>query len=260
MFSGRIFVSGAVRAITGLHVGGSAGALAIGGVDQPVIRNLWNGQPYLPGSSIRGKMRSLAEKFQHRPLNTRIGQDVWIHVCEDESAYRTCSVCRVFGVPGKSGRPEYGGPTRLLVRDVGLSPESVAHLESIETDLPFTEIKWEAAIDRVTAAATPRQQERVPAGAVFAPLDLVYSVYDRSDLEGFHLVLQALQLVEDDYLGGQGSRGSGKVRFENLAIAVRRQADYDTPVQWDGGAAGPTALLERWSELQEWLDRQLQAG
>jgi CRISPR-associated protein Csm3 len=256
-FRGRIFLQGAVRAVSGLHIGGAAGALAIGGVDQPVVRNPLNNQPYLPGSSLRGKMRSLSEKFLGLPFNRPIG-GVRIHSCRTTESYRTCDLCQVFGVPGSErGQADFGGPTRLLVRDIPLAPETVQQLEALETDLPYTEIKWEAAIDRVTSAAVPRQQERVPAGAVFAPLDLVYSVYEPGDVERFRLVLQALALVEDDYLGGQGSRGAGRVRFEGLTLAVRSRPRYADEVRWDGGGAAPADLLARWDALKAWLSQQL---
>lgn len=254
-FQGRILITGDVQVVTGLHVGGSAGALAIGNVDQPVVRNPLNGQPYLPGSSIRGKMRSLAEKFEQRPQNQSIGQGVKIHVCQNGNDYATCSVCQVFGVMGNLG---FNGPTRLLVRDVALSPETVRHLDGLQTDLPYTEVKWEAAIDRITAAATPRQQERVPAGSVFSPLDLVYSVYNSADLERISFVIQALRWVEDDYLGGQGSRGSGKVRFTNLRLALRARANYARESPWESDGADTTdSLLARSAELETWLRSQL---
>jgi CRISPR-associated protein Csm3 len=256
---GRVFLRGEVRAVTGLHIGGSAGALAIGNVDQPVIRNPLNNQPYVPGSSVRGKMRSLSEKFLGKEQNQSIGRDVFIHVCQRTSDYNNCEVCQVFGAPATvRGQADYGGPTRLLVRDVALSPASVEQLQNAQTDMPFTEVKWEAAIDRVTSAATPRQQERVPAGAVFAPLELVYSAYESADLkERFRLVLQALQWVEDDYLGGQGSRGSGRVKFENLSVAVRTQANYSQLVAWESPATTPAELLERSDALNGWLEAQL---
>jgi CRISPR-associated protein Csm3 len=259
---GRVFLRGEVRAVTGLHVGGSAGALAIGNVDQPVVRNPLNNQPYLPGSSVRGKMRSLAEKFQGKAQNQRIGQNVFIHVCQLTSDYLNCDVCQVFGAPATiRGQGDYGGPTRLLVRDVALSTESVEQLRNVQTDMPFTEVKWEAAIDRVTSAATPRQQERVPAGAVFAPLELVYSVYEPADwADRFQLILQALQWVEDDYLGGQGSRGSGRVKFERLSLEIRSQANYATLIPWEGTASTPAELLARANELTGWLETQLPRG
>ena len=127
-FQGRVLIAGEVQAVTGLHVGGSAGALSIGNVDNPVVRNPLNGQPYLPGSSIRGKMRSLAEKFDQRRTEYFIsrtrGKEVRIHVCENDADYQNCSVCKIFGIPGNYGFKE-----------------------------------------------ATRQQERVPAGSVFSPLD-----------------------------------------------------------------------------------------
>jgi CRISPR-associated protein Csm3 len=132
-------------------------------------------------------------------------------------------VCQVFGVPGEL---ETSGPTRLVVRDVFLDDTSAQDLARLRTDLPFTEIKWEAAIDRVTAAATPRQMERVPAGAVFGRFELIYSLYGPGDAARFGYVLRALDLLEDDYLGGQGSRGSGQIEFVNLRLEGKRQADY----------------------------------
>lgn len=82
---GRVILTGRIRALTGLHIGGSPGALAIGNVDMPVIRDAVTGRPYIPGSSLKGKMRSLAEKITGAPQNRRIGQDVNIHVAEDRA-------------------------------------------------------------------------------------------------------------------------------------------------------------------------------
>lgn len=237
---GRIILTGHVRALSGLHIGGSPGALAIGNVDMPVIRDAVSGRPYIPGSSLKGKMRSLAEKLTGAPQNRSIGRDVTIHVAggdkreyRDENEYKRVGreqyekywVNPIFGVPGEIGF-EIPAPTRLVVRDVPLDEGSAADLLKAKTDLPFTEVKWEAAIDRVTAAATPRQLERVPAGALFAPLELVYSVYLPGDLDLFAHLLTALKLVEGDYLGGQGSRGSGQVAFEELCLTVHGGETY----------------------------------
>jgi CRISPR-associated protein Csm3 len=221
---GRVFLSGHLVLKTGLHIGGAAATLSIGGVDNQVIRDPLTGRPYIPGSSLRGKMRSLSEKFGNRHQNFRIGQGVFIHVCESLKDYNGCDVCQVFGVPGEL---ETSGPTRLVVRDAFLTRASAEELNRLRTDLPYTEIKWEAAIDRVTSAATPRQMERVPAGAVFGPVELVYTLFDPGDAARFALVLRALQLLEDDYLGGQGSRGSGQVQLTNLSLLVKRQDDYN---------------------------------
>jgi len=248
---GRIILTGRIRAVTGLHIGGSPGALAIGNVDLPVIREAISGRPYIPGSSLKGKMRSLAEKLTGAPQNRRVGQ-IYMHVAENREQYDRYWVNPIFGVPGEV-EFEVPAPTRLVVRDIPLEEGSAQVLLNAKTDLPYTEVKWEAAIDRVTAAATPRQIERVPAGAVFAPMEIVFNVYLDDDVDLFAHVLTALQLVEDDYLGGQGSRGSGKVAFENLRLSVRRGAGYESVgerglVSLDGAAR---------EEAVQWLKKTM---
>lgn len=256
---GRIFLSGNIRLLSGLHIGGKQGELSIGGVDSPVIRNPANGKPYIPGSSLKGKMRSLSEKLTNAPQNTTIhkGKDngvgqVKMHVATSADEYADYWVNPIFGVVGDAGE-FVTAPNRLIVRDIALSETSAKELESARTDLPYTEVKWEAAIDRVTSAATPRQIERVPAGAVFGPMELVFSVYLDNDIEAlFKHVITALQLVEDDYLGGHGSRGSGKVAFEALKLQVKVGTDY-TAKEFAGSitlndAAGAAAM--NWLKAQ----------
>jgi CRISPR-associated protein Csm3 len=240
---GRVFLRCAVEVVTGLHIGGSQAGITIGGMDNPVIRDALTGRPYLPGSSLKGKMRSLAERAAGAAQNWPIGQQVSVHVCDSDASYATCTVCPVFGVLGQMA---FSQPTRLLVRDAFLTADSAARLQAARTDLPFTEVKWEAAIDRVTSAATPRQVERVPAGAVFAPAELVYTVYQRRDFENFRTLVQAMQLLEDDYLGGLGSRGGGKVRFTDLTLFTRARDTYTAPEEQRPKRQYPTldALLQ----------------
>jgi len=252
---GRIFAHGMIAAVTGLHIGGSPTALAIGTLDNPVIRDTLTGRPYIPGSSVRGKMRSLWEKMTGVHQNWSIGRGVSIHVCEKREDYEQCPVCQIYGVPGQL---EASFPTRLVVRDAFLSRASEEELRlAAKTDLPYTEVKWEAAIDRVTSAAVPRQMERVPAGATFDGFEMVFSVYDEGDLGRFVDVFEAMQLLEDDYLGGQGSRGSGKVRFKQVRVSCRNRNDYATEVPWGGTPAGSDVgvkdVLSQKQALLEWL-------
>ncbi len=222
---GRVIITCNIEAVTGLHIGGSSAGMEIGGVDNPVIRDALTHAPYIPGSSLRGKMRSQLEKTLGLSQNNRIGKAT-IHTCKDPKDYDAnggCPVCHIFGVPGEV---EASGPTLLIVRDVMLTPESKYSLDKAHTDLAYTEIKTEVAIDRVTSAAAPRNQERVPAGAVFGPAELVFSIYHADDFNRLRYVVDGLQLLEDDYLGGQGSRGSGKIRFENLEITARSSRQY----------------------------------
>ncbi len=248
---GRVFIECQIETQTGLHIGGAESSLSIGGVDNVIIRDPLSGRPYIPGSSLKGKMRSQMEKFHGRPQNRRIGQ-VYIHTCESAAAYADCAVCHVYGVPGEM---DFSTSTRLVVRDVQLTDESVAALNAAKTDLPFSEVKWEAAIDRVTSAATPRQMERVPAGAVFGPTEMVYSVYEAADVARFAHVLEGMQLLEDDYLGGSGSRGSGKVAFRNIRVYTRARGDYEQKRDFQEEAF-PTlqALSEQKDALLSWLE------
>jgi len=219
---GRLILVMDIEALTGLHIGSSGGSLEIGGMDNPVIRNPISEQPYIPGSSLRGKMRSQLEKLLGVEQNRRVGQ-AKIHVCDTAGSYATCSVCQIFGLPGEDW---VDAPTRLIVRDVPMTLESEEILLKAHTDAAYTEVKTEVAIDRITSKAAPRNIERVPAGAVFGPAELVFSIFKQTDLDNFKFVLDALQLVEDDYLGGSGSRGSGKVAFTNLNLIARDNVDY----------------------------------
>lgn len=212
----KIIYTGAITLKTGLHIGGTNAALNIGGPDKFVVRNPINNIPYIPGSSLKGKLRSLIELYYGetdggKPSNnphSRAGS--------------------LFGVSADSNS---GIPSRVIVRDAplateadsdeelakyGLSKKTLADFSN--TDLPYTESKTEVAIDRITAKANPRTFERVPAGAQFK-LNIVLNVFDQDDEGRLRETLQkAFQLLEDDYLGGHGSRGYGQVEI-NLVNA-----------------------------------------
>lgn len=231
---GRVFLTFNIELVTGLHIGGSDVGIEIGGVDKTIIRDKLTNRPYIPGSSLRGKTRSLLEKYRGLPQNKRVGQST-IHSCSQDADYAGCDICQVFGVPGEE---KFGTPTRLVVRDIALTEKSVKDLERAKTDLPYSEVKTEVSIDRVTSAANPRQMERVPAGAVFGQAELVYSIYTgddcnpTADIERLATVIEGLALLEDDYLGGLGSRGSGKIKLTDIAVFMRSGRPYTAaPVQ-----------------------------
>jgi len=253
---GRVFVKSDIRVVTGLHIGAAASALNIGGVDNAVVRDPLSGQPYIPGSSLRGKMRSLSEKFQQKEQNWPLQKGVRIHICRKEEDYRNCDVCRIYGILPSDEIPF--SPTRLVVRDVFLNKDSADKLADLKTDMPYTEVKWEATIDRVTSAAVPRQMERVPAGVVFDNFEMVYSIYGEEDVGILWRVLEAMQLLEDDYLGGMGSRGSGKIAFERIKVSCRSAINgYGEPKQW---AEEPLSLAELWQrrdDLADWVREQI---
>lgn len=234
---GKIFLKGTINALTGLHIGGNSGELDIGGIDNAIIRNAFNRQPYIPGSSLRGKMRSLLDRHFEKDLNKPVGKDVRVNESKTPAEYYICPINQVFGVAPTQQLRGKTMPTRLIVRDTFLTVESLAVLEKADTDTDLTEIKTEVAIDRITSAATPRQQERVPAGAKFGPFQIVHSLYTQhgtdydnsieDEINYFDTVLQGMELLEDDYLGGSGSRGSGQVAFENLTMTFKSRECYE---------------------------------
>jgi len=220
---GKVIIKGIIKAETGLHIGSSQQALEIGGIDNPIIRNPMTREPYIPGSSLKGKMRSLME-IAHSKTLVVIREDMpRIHYCNDPD----CEVCRIFGRPAddEKTKTEHNMLTRLSVRDAFLTPESRAELENIETGYFMSEIKWENQIDRLTSAANPRQTERVPPGAKFF-FEMSYDIYDEKDVEYLEYLFEGMKLVEDSYIGGQGSRGYGKIKFHDLEITLKNRDVY----------------------------------
>jgi CRISPR-associated protein Csm3 len=238
---GKIIITGKIKAVTGLHIGAASTGLEIGGVDKVVVRNPLDNRPYIPGSSLKGKLRSLLERANgFADPNKRVWlkkDEVSIHLCGREDCY----LCLIFGrnngkqttVTKQTIEIKKTTPTRLIVRDGWLDEKS---LDGADTDLPFTEVKWEVGIDRLTSAANPRQLERVPAGAVFS-FEMIYTIYNAADRANLKRVFEAMRWLEDDYLGGQGSRGSGKVAFEAIEVRWNPAAFYQTGGAADGEAA-----------------------
>lgn len=220
---GKIILKGEMECVTGLHIGAAGNTLDIGGLDAPVVRDPVTREPYVPGSSLKGKMRSLLERKTGVPFD-RYGGNVYRHECTD----RSCPVCRVYGATGGREGSDKNIPGRLIVRDMHMTPESVELLSRIETGLQYTEWKFENSLDRVTAAANPRQLERVPRGTKFN-FEILYTVEtdNIAELEeDITYLVQILGLVEDDTLGGHGSRGYGKVLFHFTSFEGRSLAYY----------------------------------
>jgi len=205
---------------SGLRIGTSKDMMAIGDVDNPVIRNPLTGEPYVPGSSLKGKMRYLLE--WHLGGEYITGSDTH-HVFKSPDPKDP--VNRIFGSAPGNNREELKvsrqrGPTRLLVRDAYLTESSRKKLydQTLSRGSLYTEVKQEVFIPRTGGNAKPRTAERVPAGAEFG-LEVVYRVFDlgdggKTDSDHFHHVLTALRLVELDGLGGYISRGYGQVAFQ----------------------------------------------
>jgi CRISPR-associated protein Csm3 len=234
-FLGKLILEGEISCQTGLHIGAGKGSLEIGGADNPVVKDAF-GIPYIPGSSLRGRLRSLLEQALGLAvpselvfLSKRRGQEVRIH----QSDRPDDEICILFG--RNSGRMEKVGgeaveaaqatPARLTVYDAPLLVDSITAPMRENLDDELTEVKSENAVDRITSQANPRTLERVPAGARFR-VRMVLDVLCAEDKPLLARVAEGLRLLEDDALGGGGSRGSGRVSFNSLNLTWRNKDYY----------------------------------
>src|SRR5271154_4437345 len=232
---GKLIFSGDLHCETGLHIGAGKGSLEIGGADNPVVKDAF-GLPYIPGSSLRGKIRSLLENAMGLTspaelvyLSKRRGQEVRIH----QSNRPDDEICLLFGrnpgrmerVEGEAIESKSASPARLTVYDAPLDPESITPQMRENLDDELTEVKSENAVDRITSQANPRTLERVPAGARFR-IRLILDVLCEEDKALAGRLAEGLRLLEDDALGGGGGRGSGRVKFGSLKLAWRGKDYY----------------------------------
>lgn len=195
----KIKINTSITLITGLHIGGNGENVEIGGIDNPVIKLASKGDvPYIPGSSLKGKMRCLLEQAAGAP---KVGLDEKVN--------------NMFGITESKANNTNNQPSKIIVRDAMLSEDSKKMLLDCDNlDMPYTENKFENVIDRVKGIAQhPRQTERVPAGAEFNA-EFIINVWDDDDeQELLALFEKGIRLLENDYLGGSGSRGYGQIKF-----------------------------------------------
>ena len=208
-------ITGKIAVKAGLHIGGGNDKVEIGGIDNPVIKNPLTREPYIPGSSIKGKMRALLE-WKEGKVGLFKGEPC-------KCGGPDCHICRIFGSGNTNNREDQEksrlrGPSRLIVRDAELTKESK---ESLSNGKAILEDKIENGLNRITAQANPRHIERVVPGVTFN-FELVYRIIDiddggKKDEELFNtVVLEGLKLLQNDYLGGGGSRGNGRIEFVDL--------------------------------------------
>lgn len=200
---------------TGLHIGAGDVEMHIGGIDNSVVKNPLTGEPYIPGSSLKGRMRSLLEWRSGDVQSGPLGWKDYERTKNEE----VLAILKLFGVGGGDQltleEAKCLGPTRLSFWDAPLDPTWAE--EQREAHRMLTEAKSENTIDRITSvAANPRQTERVPAGARFKFRAAMKDLGDGDDL--LKLFLIGLKLIELDGLGGSSSRGYGKIRFESLTV------------------------------------------
>ena len=200
----KIRITGVLETKTGMHIGGSSAFSAIGAVDSPVIKDVRNGKPMVPGSSLKGKIRTLlAKKYNEAVVNPD----------NDAECIR-----RVFG-SAKKDKDNKVHASKIIVSDMFLMNEDEIRNRGIES---FTEVKFENSINRATAVANPRQIERAIKGLQFG-IDMIYEVDNGKEdevIDDIKLLAEGMKMLEYDYLGGSGSRGYGKVQFFDMTAKV----------------------------------------
>ena len=206
----KFVIKGKLTLLTGMHIGASNDFAPIGAVDSVVVRDPISLKPIIPGSSLKGKMRTLLAKANS---NKSFLNDI----SEDSEEIK-----RLFG----SSDPFIS--SRLQFCDLFMTDETKNRLEN-KTDLYLTEIKFENTINRISAVANPRQLERVPAGSEFN-FSLIYNLENLDEVQtDFKNISNAIKLLQMDYIGGSGTRGYGKVKISNLSIEAKKLTNKPYP-------------------------------
>ncbi|MBN9350048.1 MAG: type III-A CRISPR-associated RAMP protein Csm3 [Chitinophagaceae bacterium] len=191
--------------LSGLHIGDSKDTTEIGGIDSPIVRRKDNREPYIPGSSLKGKVRCLLEQMDGA---TKVGNSQKVN--------------DVFGIAEKNNTKT----SRVIFRDAyfakndeDYSGDNIYTLlkDSEYTDMPFSEMKVENTIDRVLGKAKDggiRNIERVPAGVKFF-VEVVINHFEREEeIKAKELLIKGFKALNNDYLGGSGTRGYGHVKID----------------------------------------------
>ncbi len=250
-FKGIYKIKAELINITGLHIGGSKESFEIGGLDNPVIKTnfpidlsyleqgwkIEEDMPYIPGSSLKGKMRSLLEWIENR-VAVNNGEPCG---CGE------CVVCKIFGAHKNNKTSE---PVKLRIADAYPSKETIEKWKNLGENI-YTEIKTENVINRITSMATPRPVERVPAGSVFK-VYINYEVFKDEDIDNLKKVFVAMKALQDNFLGGGGSRGNGRVVFENIEVCFKSKDAYINPNQNISSKEYPTVdeILQKFKEIK----------
>lgn len=221
---GKLKIQAILEVKTGLHIGGSSDYAPIGAVDSVFVRDPLTKEPIIPGSSVKGKMRTLLAKV-------RDGSGIAKAPEEDEEV-----VLRLFG----SAKKDHILLSRLQFVDSFIDTAAKERFSSIDTDTYMGEVKFENVINRATSVANPRQIERVPRGMTFS-FQLVYNMEEESEMaEDMEVLAEGFRLLQLDYLGGHGSRGYGRVGFSHFKV---QHVDART-----GKVTEDTALAEKFEK------------
>ncbi len=192
-----------LKLLTGLYIGGTDNGFDIGGADTTVIKNPLTNEPYIPGSSIKGKLRSL--------LSYRYGEIEYGEIEKNKMVFVDKDLQKIF----EPVEADEISMSRCIFRDFNLTEESKELLTSKLGPGTYTEIKAENKIGALSGKAeSPRFIERVPAGAEFSG-EIVLNAFDGDDVEKMEkFIYESLGLLEYNYLGGSGTRGYGRVKTD----------------------------------------------
>ena len=194
---GKILITGQIEVITGMHIGTGGDFSAIGAVDSPVIKDAVTGEPIIPGSTLKGKLRSLLARRDNKSCDQSIDKE-------------SKELKRLFGYQGNEQQKQER--SRLIFSDMYLTNRD----ELDKIDVRTTEVKFENSINRLTGVANPRQIERAIRGCRFG-LELIYELSKVNEaVEDMALLADGMKLLEFDYIGGSGSRGYGKIKFKDI--------------------------------------------
>ena len=192
----KILIKGKIKLVTGMHIGTGGEFAAIGAVDSPVIRDSITNLPIIPGSSLKGKLRSMLAK-KYSPKANKADED---HE----------KIKRLFGSGGSDTKP-----SRLIFSDMNISNMDELRDKNIFTP---TEVKFENTISRLSGVANPRQIERTVRGCEY-DMEIIYNLSDIDEgKEDLSLLCEGMKFLKYDYIGGHGSRGYGKIEFKDLTV------------------------------------------
>jgi len=219
-------IEGSIILKSGMHIGSGDTEMHIGGTDSPVIKHPHTLEPYIPGSSLKGKVRSLLEMQSGLMVLTQ-GDVVSFNTLTKIKDYGekkvSCeNILKIFGASGSDkGDDQIIGPSRVSFSDCYLDKE---WLEKVKKErLSLTEVKSENVINRIKGTAEhPRFIERVPEGTEFSFL-LTFKVFENDDEELFNYLFKGLKLLEMDTIGGSGSRGYGRIKFDFIDKGIQSQ-------------------------------------
>ena len=221
-------IEGIITLKSGLHIGSGNMEMHIGGTDNPVIVHPHTRRPYIPGSSIKGKVRSLLE--MKSGLMVKTGGAVLkpsvlnLKGLQEAELKEAAGILKIFGSSPDEKQEDSMktlGPTRVSFSDCPLNEKWLKKAD--DNQWQYLEVKSENSINRIEGTAKdPRFTERVPEGAQFDLL-ITFKVFENDDEKLFKMLLTGLKLLEMDALGGSGSRGYGRIKIELLDEQLKKQ-------------------------------------